>query len=424
MEMKVLHVSDLHLDTPFSGISKTIKGLHKRLIDAPFQAFERCVSIAINQEVELFLISGDIYNAESQTIYAQHFFYKQMQRLETAQIPVVLLFGNHDFLNLDNILPKFPNNVHYFSDSEVSTIRIETAKGKIVDVNGFSYTKRWISRDKSVEYPEKKKGADFTIGMLHGQKYTGEQDHYAPFKVEALVATQYDYWALGHIHQGQVVHSLPLIQYSGIIQGRHKNETGDKGAYMIMLEQDMPPKSQFISLAPIVWQQASIVCQANDQATDLIQQLNDIKANYEAESQVTMQSQLITVRLTKFERLDKQLQGRIESGELLQLLDDDVTSSRFVAIVELQYVREINSEPFEYDETLKESFVSASAQLHNEELYETIMSDVFQHAAIKQWLPDMVQDQELKLELVNQAKQLVVEAIGYEFSGKEPVDEN
>ena len=49
--MKLLHIADLHLDSPFTGLTKQLHSLQKHLIQSPYQAFERCVSIAINQAV-------------------------------------------------------------------------------------------------------------------------------------------------------------------------------------------------------------------------------------------------------------------------------------------------------------------------------------------------------------------------------------
>ena len=88
--MKLLHIADLHLDSPFTGLTKQLHSLQKHLIQSPYQAFERCVSIAINQAVDLMVIAGDIYDTEQQTVTAQHFFLKQLERLHIAKIPVVV----------------------------------------------------------------------------------------------------------------------------------------------------------------------------------------------------------------------------------------------------------------------------------------------------------------------------------------------
>ena len=76
----------------------------------------------------------------------------------------------------------------------------------------------------------------FHIGMLHGS-LAGDETHavYAPFTKSELLAKQYDYWALGHIHLRQQLHEEPPIVYPGNIQGRHRNERGEKGFYEVSL---------------------------------------------------------------------------------------------------------------------------------------------------------------------------------------------
>ena len=50
------------------------------------------------------------------------------------------------------------------------------------------------------------------------------------------MAKGYDYWALGHVHQGQVLHEQPHVVFPGNLQGRHVRETGPKGAYLVTVE--------------------------------------------------------------------------------------------------------------------------------------------------------------------------------------------
>ena len=142
--MKLLHVSDLHLDTPFSGIAKQDYQLQQKLIQAPFESFERCVSIAINQKVDLMLVSGDIYDATKQTIAAKHFFFQQMNRLKQAEIPVVIGHGNHDYYEQNHLSMNYPDNVHLFEEELVKHFDITTKNNETIRIYGFSYNHRWI----------------------------------------------------------------------------------------------------------------------------------------------------------------------------------------------------------------------------------------------------------------------------------------
>ena len=71
--------------------------------------------------------------------------------------------------------------------------------------------------------------AAYHIAMLHGT-LAGQEGHdaYAPFQLQQLIARDFDYWALGHIHKRALLHEDPFIIYPGNVQGRHIKETGEK----------------------------------------------------------------------------------------------------------------------------------------------------------------------------------------------------
>jgi DNA repair exonuclease SbcCD nuclease subunit len=72
------------------------------------------------------------------------------------------------------------------------------------------------------------------VGLLH-TCLTGREGHerYAPCRLETLVDRGYDYWALGHVHQQEILAEAPYIAFSGNLQGRHAKETGPKGALLL-----------------------------------------------------------------------------------------------------------------------------------------------------------------------------------------------
>lgn len=65
--------------------------------------------------------------------------------------------------------------------------------------------------------------------MLH-TALTGRQGHaaYAPCSLEDLRSKHYDYWALGHVHEHEVVSEDPYVVFPGNTQGRTIREAGPK----------------------------------------------------------------------------------------------------------------------------------------------------------------------------------------------------
>src|SRR5690625_6385033 len=84
-------------------------------------------------------------------------------------------------------------------------------------------------------------------GSLHSNTGYGV---YAPFYLRDLVEKDFDYWALGHIHQREILKENPHIVYPGNIQGRNRKEQGEKGCYYVTLSQASTTVS-FVTLQAI-----------------------------------------------------------------------------------------------------------------------------------------------------------------------------
>ncbi|WP_220729466.1 metallophosphoesterase family protein [Apilactobacillus zhangqiuensis] len=248
--MKFIHAADLHLESPFKGLKndETPNGLWKQIYESTFKSFERIVNDAIEYDVDFVLLAGDLFDRDNQTPKTYDFFQSQMQKLDENNIDVYMIYGNHDYFDMQKESVSFPKNVHVFgNDVETKTFTLD---GKKIAITGFSYANKWITDKKIDEYPVKS-DVDVQIGMLHGGlEQTG--DHYAPFSLEDLIGKKYDYWALGHIHKRQQLNENPLVFYSGNIQGRHKNEPGDKG-YLLVDDSTGKLEATFHATSSIDW---------------------------------------------------------------------------------------------------------------------------------------------------------------------------
>jgi DNA repair protein SbcD/Mre11 len=94
--IKILHISDIHMGSGFShGRINPETGLNTRLED-----FAKTLSIsidrAISEPVDLVIFGGDAFPDATPPPYVQEAFASQFRRLVDANIPTVLLVGNHD----------------------------------------------------------------------------------------------------------------------------------------------------------------------------------------------------------------------------------------------------------------------------------------------------------------------------------------
>ncbi|MEO0685899.1 MAG: exonuclease subunit SbcD, partial [Cyanobacteria bacterium J06649_11] len=94
--IKILHLSDIHMGSGFThGRINPETGLNTRLEDF-VTTLSVCIDRAIEEEVDLVLFGGDAFPDATPPPYVQQAFASQFRRLVDAQIPTVLLVGNHD----------------------------------------------------------------------------------------------------------------------------------------------------------------------------------------------------------------------------------------------------------------------------------------------------------------------------------------
>lgn len=253
--MKFIHFADAHLDSPFLGLSFLPSKSFNQIQKAPMQSLTNIVDLAIKENVDLVLIAGDTFDSFKPNPSAQIFFAREIERLITAKIQVVMILGNHDHMAKEDLLvPENPYFKLLGEGEKVETASYTTKSGFEYDVTGFSYLANHITDDLAAQFPPKSK--HYTFGIMHAQERAGlsSQNVYAPFSLSELQNLNYDYFALGHIHLRQVLSETPLIVYPGNIQGRHINETGPKGCYLGTIdEQTKQTKIHFVQTNLISW---------------------------------------------------------------------------------------------------------------------------------------------------------------------------
>lgn len=253
--MKFIHCADIHLDTPLQGLAQYPGAPVNEIRNATRRAFERVLSAAISQKVDFVIVAGDLYDTGLKSFESALFFNKQMARLKDAGIGVYLIYGNHDAASklIKQIRP--PSNVHVFRTSEAQTFLDD---GLRVAIHGQSFATPEITDDLAAEYPPPKAGF-FNIGVLH-TNLAGISEHanYAPCSLETLKNKGYQYWALGHVHNRQILCADPYIVYPGNIQGRHGKEQGEKSCELVTVSDAGAISIETISTSVVPWFQTDI----------------------------------------------------------------------------------------------------------------------------------------------------------------------
>ncbi|OIP69125.1 MAG: exonuclease sbcCD subunit D [Oscillatoriales cyanobacterium CG2_30_40_61] len=271
--IKILHLSDIHLGSGFShGQINPETGLNTRLED--FTAtLGRCIDRAIAEPVDLVLFGGDAFPDATPAPYVKQAFAAQFRRLVDAEIPTVLLVGNHDqhsqgqggaSLGIYRTLgvPGF-----VVGDS-LTTHTIQTKNGAIQII-----TLPWLTRSTLLTRPETEGLSLEAVNQLLIDRLTvvleGEIRQLDPelptillghlmadkanlgaerflavgkgFNIPLSLLTRscFDYVALGHVHKHQNLNRTndPPVIYPGSIERvDFSEEKEDKGFVLLEVE--------------------------------------------------------------------------------------------------------------------------------------------------------------------------------------------
>ena len=276
---RFIHSADLHLDSPFKRVSKVseanqvVAGI---LQNATFAAYENLIQLCIDREVNALLVAGDVFDGADRSLKAQVRFVKGLERLRDAGIRAFVCHGNHDPLDGWGAGLRMPPNVHQFRDSaEAVLLDPKVPSGPVVC--GISYPIQEMRSSLLPGFPARKRG-QFTIGLLHANVGAdAEHGAYAPCSVEDLVATNYDYWALGHVHTREILREkAPRIAYSGNTQGRHPNEAGPRGVYVVDVDERGEMKTEFVAVDDVRWERVDVQIDGIEDENELFSRIDSL----------------------------------------------------------------------------------------------------------------------------------------------------
>jgi len=271
--MKFLHIADVHLGMENYGRVDPSTGLHTRLKDF-IKCFSFAIDIALEEKVDLVIFTGDAYKNSNPNPTHQREFARQIYRLSEAEIPVIMINGNHDnpvsfgkatTLDIFDTLNVFGIRVV----TEPELLDIET-KGGPVQVFGLPWPTKnlFLSKEeykdfndeeitKEIQKRASEKIREFARMMkpdipaifaahlaVAEATYSGSErsaiiGRDPVFSTQVLAQKEFDYVALGHIHKFQDLNlnNHPPVVYPGSIERiNFGEEKDDKGVCLVNIE--------------------------------------------------------------------------------------------------------------------------------------------------------------------------------------------
>lgn len=281
--IKFIHTADIHFGMENYGRIDPKTGIHTRLLD--FQkALNACIDHAIAHDVDFFMFSGDAYKTAHPSPTQQKLFFNCLMRLFKANIPVVIVIGNHDnplsfgkahSLDIFQDLPL--EGFHVIAKPTILPLQTKSGLVNVVGIPwptrntvSMSNTHLYKSSIEITEYISKAVAAiiadcaskldpkvpailaghlTVSSGVFSGSEKRAIYGNDPLFLPSQLALKPFDYVALGHLHRYQNLNANghPAIVYSGSIEridfGERKE---DKGFCLVHIESKQKTTHQFI----------------------------------------------------------------------------------------------------------------------------------------------------------------------------------
>lgn len=254
--MKIVHTSDWHL-------GKKLK--NRERITEQREVLNNLVNYVEENNVDLVIIAGDVYDTYSPPAEAEELFFNVIKKLSNGKRAVLVISGNHDdsdrlfassvlaerygvyFAGAKLYKPQNLERIKLVENNE-NTFVFEDLSGERVFFNALSYPTEARLKEKvndNESYDDKiirwlNNGAKFNVNnypeivvshlfMLGGEASSTERsiDLGGARRVgKSVISNNVIYTALGHLHKKQVVSNEKNIRYSGSILEYAFDEAG------------------------------------------------------------------------------------------------------------------------------------------------------------------------------------------------------
>ncbi len=415
--LRFVHTADLHLDSPFVGIKAVApENVASALRDATFCAYENIIDLCIDEGVDALLIAGDVYDSADRSLRAQLKFVDGLKRLDEAGIRSFVCHGNHDPLDGWEARLEYPASCTRFG-REAESVPVFKDDPRRGVVHGISYATPEVSDNLS----QRLGTADsdkFSIGLLHtnvGDDAT--HGNYAPCSLEDLEHSGMDYWALGHVHARQVLSERsPTVVYPGNPQGRHPNEPGARGVYLVEVDDVGDVHLDFRTADTVRWERTRLDISDMETEQDLIDALHQCMDD--VTGKLAGWSVVLRVSLTG----TGSLQGSLRQPELVNGLMDEVNGewAERTPFAWCERIADETAVPFIRDERIGGSdFVAEvlktvelskdDAELRNR--LRNGFADLYEHRRYRQHLPNHTPSDDELAALIQEAEAIVVDLL-------------
>ena len=196
--MRVAHLADIHLDTPFALLAPQLARNRRQGIR---NALKAALEEAANRTVDAVFIAGDLY--EHERIAPDTGEFLRQAFAELAPTPILLAPGNHDWYGPESLYARadWSPNVHVFEKEVLEHRQLEDG----LHLWGAAHHGPAVTRNFLAGF--RVEGEGVHVALLHGAEQSAlvvqaedGKAPYGPFRADQISESGLSHVFTGHLH--------------------------------------------------------------------------------------------------------------------------------------------------------------------------------------------------------------------------------
>ncbi len=252
----LLCTGDIHLGRHPSRVPTDVSELTVSHI------WEKIVDLAIDRDVDLVALTGDIIDRENRYFEALGPLENGLHRLAARGISTFAVAGNHDY----DVLTRLEDSEHFRllgRGGRWERVVFKRDDIPVLQILGWSFPSRHVAKsplstlERDLDLLEHRDIP--AVGLLHAD-LDSSQSRYAPVSTSELAASPVAIWLLGHIHRPMSRSSADggLVLYPGSPQPLDPGETGVHGPWIVEVGAESRVDAYQVPLATVRYHELDI----------------------------------------------------------------------------------------------------------------------------------------------------------------------
>lgn len=284
---RFVHANCLCLDEHLVGTGVLCAEDRELAEDATFRAWDGIVNTCIAAQTEFLLLTGNSFNARTNSLRARIALEKGFEQLAAHEISVFVVPGNLDPASAWKRTVSLPPNVTLLTDEDqepVAVVRDQKVLASLsVIATAASDESNWSGAGPAVL--SSRHPAPFQIGVVgSGSPLRWEHGQPVPLDlpgvtataaslVKAAMAQRIDYIALGEGHPFTEHFAAGVVHDPGCAQSLSRQVTGSRGCSVVNVSPGGDVTIDAVAVAPIRWEEVALHVPANTNQNELAERM-------------------------------------------------------------------------------------------------------------------------------------------------------